>query len=325
MSYFVFNNIDSRDLGLILPDTPFRPSWAEEVEEITIAGRPEVIKNPNGTYGNQSLQINAVITDTANINTIYSVLHGEGKLVLSTAPNEYINCRVNPLIPKGVALDMAELPITFDCYPFAYSTTPTTISLSTVYTEVINNSNIYTAPLITIHTQPVQSPILKGDVNFDGRITTVDATLVLTEVARLNEGLPGTFTPQQFQAADMNNDNRLTVIDASLILQLCRELSKGGGEGEMQPTTPTETVTISVNGQDLIVGLPAAVTANGFDVYVDSELFLIYYVNADGDKINILNYSTLDLPLLHSGSNYVKYSECEAVTGMTITVNERWL
>ena len=118
MSYFKFNGIDSRNLGLIITETPFRPSWAESVDEITIPGRAEVIKNPNGTYDNQPLTISVVISDKSKINQIYSTLTGEGKLILSTNLNEYMNVRVEPLVPKGVALDMAELSITFDCYPF---------------------------------------------------------------------------------------------------------------------------------------------------------------------------------------------------------------
>ena len=50
MSYFTFNGVNSNDLGLIITETPFRPSWAESVDEITIPGRAEVIKNPNGEF-----------------------------------------------------------------------------------------------------------------------------------------------------------------------------------------------------------------------------------------------------------------------------------
>ena len=324
MSYFKFNGIDSRDLGLIITQTPFRPSWAEQVEEINIPGRAEVIKNPNGTYDNQTLTINAVISDSSKIRQIYSTLTGEGRLILSTNLNEYMNVRVEPLIPQGVALDMAELPITFDCYPFAYAVTPTEVNLSRVYTEVNNTSSIYSAPIFEIQITPNEQPILKGDVNFDGRITNVDASLVLQEVERINAGLEPTFTPEQFEAADMNNDNRLTVVDASMILDLARQLAGGGGSGSLSPTTPASNVTINVNGAELIVGLPNAVLTNGFTVYVDCNLYLIYYYDTEGDMVNIMNYSSLDLPLLHTGVNYIKYSGAD-VAGASITINERWL
>lgn len=317
MSYFTFNGVDSRDLGLILPETPFRPSWSEQVEEIIIPGRPEVIKNPNGIYDNQSLQINAVIADSSKIRQIYSTLAGEGRLILSTNTNEYINCRVETLIPMGVALDMAELPITFDCYPFAYAIEPTEVEIGTDYTTVDNTSSIYSAPIIKIDLQADDAPILKGDVNFDGKITPVDASMVLAEIANIAAGTP-TFTQKQFEAADMDDSGTLTSADASAILAIY-----ANGQSH-DPETPAENVIIYTNGAQLLVGIPDEVINNGYSVYIDCGLYLIYYYDATGDMVNIMNYSSLDLPLLHTGENFMKYSG-ENVTKVTVTINERWL
>ena len=317
MSYFTFNGTDSRDLGLILPETPFRPSWAESVDEITIPGRAEVIKNPNGTYPNQSLTINAVISDSSKIQQIYSTLSGEGKLILSTAPSEYINCRVEPLIPQGVALDMAELPITFDCYPFAYAVEPTATEIGTDITTVSNTSSVYSAPIIAIKMAKTAGTILKGDVNFDGKITPVDASMVLAEIANIAAGTP-TFTPEQFEAADMDDSGTLTSADASAILAIY-------ADGQTHdPTTPAQNVIIYTNGAQLIVGIPDEVLTNGFTVYVDCGLYLIYYLDTNGEMVNIMNYSSLDLPLLHTGDNYMWYSGSN-VNSVTVTINERWL
>lgn len=317
MSYFKFNGIDSRNLGLIITETPFRPSWAESVDEITIPGRAEVIKNPNGTYDNQPLTISVAISDKSKINQIYSTLTGEGKLILSTNLNEYMNVRVEPLVPKGVALDMAELSITFDCYPFAYAVTPSVVSIGTTYTQVENNSSIYSAPIIAIKTTKTSSSILKGDVNFDGRITEDDAQLVLEEYTRIAGGQPGTFTPEQFAAADMDDSGTLSADDASQILRIASQQAN-------DPTTPEQNVIIYTNGEMLIIGLPNAVLSNGFTVYVDCGLYLIYYLDTEGNMVNIMNYSSLDLPLLHTGENYMRY-QGQHVDSVTVTINERWL
>lgn len=322
MSYFIFNGINSNDLGLIITETPFRPSWAESVDEITIPGRAEVIKNPNDTYDNQPLTINAVISDSSRINDIYSALSGEGKLILSTAPNEYINCRVEPLIPQGVALDMAELPITLDCYPFAYAVEPTVAEIGTSFTEVSNTSSVYSAPIIKISVEKSSSTIMKGDVNMNGRIDPDDASLALAEYVRLSSGQPGTFTPEQFYAADMDDDGVLTASDCSAILALYTELSSQAGT--ITPATPAQQVEINTNGASLIVGIPSEVLANGFDIYVDCGLYIIYYFDTEGNMVNIMQYSSLDLPLLHKGVNYMKYTS-EFVSGVTVTINERWL
>lgn len=317
MSYFTFNGVDSRDLGLIITQTPFRPSWAEQVEEIVIPGRPEVIKAPNGIYSNQSLTVEAVISDKSKIKQIYSVLNGEGKLVLSTNTTEYINCIVEPLVPQGVALDMAELSITFDCYPFAYAISPTVVQIGISATVVDNTSSIYSAPVIKIDLQPDDAPILKGDVNFDGKITAVDASLVLTEIGNIVAGEP-TFTPEQFEAADMDDDGMLTAKDASKILQIYAE-----GQSH-DPETPAQNVIIYTNGAQLIVGVPDDVISNGLSIYIDCGLYLIYYYDLTGEMVNIMNYSSLDLPLLHTGENYMWY-EGQNVSAVSVIINERWL
>lgn len=317
MSYFTFNGVDSRDLGLIITQTPFRPSWAEQVEEIVIPGRPEIIKAPNGIYSNQSLTVEAVISDKSKIKQIYSTLNGEGKLVLSTNPAEYINCIVEPLVPQGVALDMAELSITFDCYPFAYAISPTVVQIGTSATVVDNTSSIYSAPVIKIDLQPDDAPILKGDVNFDGKITAVDASLVLTEIGNIAAGEP-TFTPEQFEAADMDDDGMLTAKDASKILQIYAE-----GQSH-DPETPAQNVIIYTNGAQLIVGVPDDVISNGLSIYIDCGLYLIYYYDLTGEMVNIMNYSSLDLPLLHTGENYMWY-EGQNVSAVSVIINERWL
>lgn len=324
MSYFIFNDVDSRDIGLILPNTPFRPSWTEDVEEINIPGRAEKILNPNGIYNNQLLSFDAIIADTSYINTIYQTLHGEGKIILSTAPDEYINCRVQDLIPKGVALDMAEIPLSFDCFPFAYSTNPTVTSIGTDLTEIENTSNVYSAPIIKIKVRKASSTIMKGDVNMNGRIDADDASLALREYTRLSGGLPGTFTPEQFYAADMDDDGVLSASDCSAILRLYTELSSG--TGTITPATSSQQVEINTNSASLIVGLPSEVIANGFEVYIDCGLYLIYYLDMEGNMVNIMNYSSLDLPMLHAGTNYMKYnSPGNFVESCTVTINERWL
>lgn len=318
MSSFTFNGTTSDELGLIITETPFRPSWTEQAEDIIIPGRAEIIKHSNGIYDDQQLPVNAVISDPAKIRQIYGTLSGKGRLILSTAPDEYLNVRVEPLIPQGVALDMAELPITFTCAPFAYALTPTAVQIGTTYTEVQNNSSIYSAPIIEIQLSQDDAPILKGDVNFDGLIDAVDASLVLAEISRIAAGEPETFTPEQKIAADVNDDGLIDAVDASLILQLAAEQATTGDEDIAQ------YVTIDCNGAQLFVGIPNAVISNGFKVTIDCGLYLIYYTDATGGKVNIMSYSSFDLPLLHTGTNYMKYSG-ENISSVKVIINERWL
>ena len=61
---------------------------------------------------------------------------------------------------------------------------------------------------------PMLPPYTLGDVNNDGRITAVDARMVLRAVAGLVE-----LTEVQIAAADTNKDEKITAVDARMILQ----------------------------------------------------------------------------------------------------------
>ncbi len=59
---------------------------------------------------------------------------------------------------------------------------------------------------------------LLGDVNSDGTIDAIDASLVLAEYTKLATNQSGTFTDDQELAADVNGDNTVDAVDASKIL-----------------------------------------------------------------------------------------------------------
>lgn len=317
---FDFNGTTSDELGLILPKTIFRPSWAEETEVIQIPGRPEVIRQATGIYSNQAITIPAAITDMGKVRDIYSKLQGEGALVLSTAPNEYMNARAEVITPEAVALDMAEIDITFDCFPFAYATNPTKVEFGTSYTLLNNQSTVYSSPIFEFKIAQNLHPILKGDVNFDGKINSVDASMVLAEIGRIKRGEDPTFTPEQFQAADMDEDGVLTVDDANEILRIYALKQTNGSKAE----TAAQNIELIVNGASLIIGVPNEVLTGGLTITVDCGLHIIYYTDLTGEAVNITQYSSLDLPLLHGGENWVKYSG-NNVEKATAIINERWV
>lgn len=321
MSYFIFNGVRSDDMGLILPSTPFRPSWAEEHDEIMIPGRPEAIYQPTGHYESQTLTIRATMTDMTKARYIYQTLHGSGTLILSTDTAEYMNVKVEVLTPKGVALDMAEIDIQFTCSPFAYSVTPTEVDVTQSYSIINNTSTIYSAPRFEIQLAETEETILKGDVNFDGRVDSTDAALVLAEYARIQGGDEPTFTDAQREAADMNNDGLIDSSDAMLVLKKYAETQ---GQQEAGGTSAAEDIQIDVNGEVLNIGIPAEALIIGAKVVVDCGLYLIYYEDTEGQMINIMQHSSMDLPMLTAGENAVKYTG-ENVESMKCIINERWL
>lgn len=72
----------------------------------------------------------------------------------------------------------------------------------------------------------VKSYVL-GDVNDDGSINAVDASLVLTEYATTSTGAAGSFSANQKKAADVNKNGSVDAVDASKILSYYADESTG--------------------------------------------------------------------------------------------------
>lgn len=91
--------------------------------------------------------------------------------------------------------------------------------------------------------QPATEPsgnAVYGDVNGDGDITVVDATLVQKHVVQLE-----TLSADKQILADVNGDNTISVVDAILIQKYIVQLKDWGRTGDVyqaeQPTTPEPT------------------------------------------------------------------------------------
>lgn len=69
--------------------------------------------------------------------------------------------------------------------------------------------------------------IMMGDINGDKKITAADASLVLVEYAKMNDG-KGEFDARKSKAADVNGDGKITAADASAILVYYAELTDKG-------------------------------------------------------------------------------------------------
>ena len=103
---------------------------------------------------------------------------------------------------------------------------------------------------------------LMKDVNFDGRINAVDASMVLAEYASTSAGNEPTFTKTQRYMADIDYDGQVTAIDASYILSTYALRSAG-------KDVPAKTVLFGIlcNGRELNY---KALTIEQAEQYIDS-------------------------------------------------------
>lgn len=105
------------------------------------------------------------------------------------------------------------------------ATTTTTTSTTTTTAETTT-----TTVTTTMNEQvPAGTNVKLGDINFDGKVDSVDASGILAEYARLSSNRPSEFDEKQAIAADVDESGRIDSVDASKVLAFYAYLS-GGGE-----------------------------------------------------------------------------------------------
>lgn len=125
--------------------------------------------------------------------------------------------------------------------------------------------------------QPATKPsgnAVYGDVNGDGDITVVDATLVQKHVVQLE-----TLSADKQILADVNGDNTISVVDATLIQKYIVQLKDWGRTGDVyqaeQPTTPepttAEPTTVKPTAQPTTAE-PTTKPADTYTLYFKTKL-----------------------------------------------------
>lgn len=125
--------------------------------------------------------------------------------------------------------------------------------------------------------QPATEPsgnAVYGDLNGDGDITVVDATLVQKHVVQLE-----TLSADKQILADVDEDNTISVVDATLIQKYIVQLKDWGRTGDVyqaeQPTTPepttAEPTTVKPTAQPT-TSEPATKPADTYTLYFKTKL-----------------------------------------------------
>lgn len=146
--------------------------------------------------------------------------------------------------------------------------------------------------------QPATEPsgnAVYGDVNGDGDITVVDATLVQKHVVQLE-----TLSADKQILADVNGDNTISVVDATLIQKYVVQLEDWGRTGDVyqaeQPTTPepttAEPTTVKPTAQPTTAE-PTTKPADTYTLYFKTKLG---WMTSDG--VSLFAYD------LNTGASY---------------------
>ncbi len=132
--------------------------------------------------------------------------------------------------------------------------------------------------------QPATEPsgnAVYGDVNGDGDITVVDATLVQKHVVQLE-----TLSADKQILADVNGDNTISVVDATLIQKYVVQLKDWGRTGDVyqaeQPTTPEPTSAEPTTAKPTAQPTTAEPTTKPTDTYTLYFKTKLGWMTSDG-------------------------------------------
>lgn len=94
--YFIWNGVDSRDMGVIVTDLPPMVYPAERAETITIPGRPGFLTRTEGAhvYDGYLKTVGVANNRRADPQAIAAWLRGSGELILSSEPDYVYFARV---------------------------------------------------------------------------------------------------------------------------------------------------------------------------------------------------------------------------------------
>lgn len=110
------------------------------------------------------------------------------------------------------------------------TTTTTSTTKSITSSTQASTTNTAAEPAITTTSPDISTTVKLGDVNTDGSVDALDASMVLSDYAMKATGHESIFNAEQSKAADLNSDGAVDALDASLILSYYAYKATGGNK-----------------------------------------------------------------------------------------------
>lgn len=155
MSYFIFNNIDSRNItGLIVTSLPPIAKPPKKVDTMEIDGRDGDIIIEQG-YRAYDKKIEIGLTSGYDIDEIISWLDGSGDLIMSSEEDKIYKARIIGQINFERLLKFKTAEITFHVQPYKYLVDEAKINASSAQitaqsVSITNEGNVSAKPAIKL-------------------------------------------------------------------------------------------------------------------------------------------------------------------------------
>lgn len=155
--YFIFNGINSYDVGIYLIDLPITYKPSRNIETIEVTGTNGLLHIDNGTYQSYNIVINCTLSHLKPTHMVKDELvkwlNGSGELILSTEPNKKYRAYLNDSFALSPILDVfTEFSLNFEVYPYKFSNAADKdLIVITQETTVYNIGTLFSLPKITVY------------------------------------------------------------------------------------------------------------------------------------------------------------------------------
>jgi phage-related protein len=149
-SYFIWNDENSLDNGIIVNELPAITRAEERVEKIHVSGRSGYLIETDGSYEGTVKPCECTL-DEGNIDYINIWLRGYGKVVFSNEPEKVYTAYIINQIPfNKVIPTLHKFVVVFDCQPFKEIVDQETITI-TQPTTLYNQGTKESEPKLKIY------------------------------------------------------------------------------------------------------------------------------------------------------------------------------
>lgn len=149
--YFIFNDVNSKDRGVIVNNLPPISKPERSFEEINVPGRNGNLYIDNKCYNSFQYEITCTLMPGSNIRTIAQWLNGLGKLTICTELDKFYNVVIkNQIDFEQVYRVCNEFTIIFDVNPIAYSVREKELTLTNNTQFIIKESTYEIKPYLKI-------------------------------------------------------------------------------------------------------------------------------------------------------------------------------
>lgn len=131
LPYFIFKNINSLDMGIVVNVLPPITKASRDMNKISIPGRDGHLTQDFETYGSTVKSVECTILDISMVDQVIAWLDGSGEVIFSNQEDRKYQASIMNQIPfSKIIRKWYKFIVIFECQPFAFSINNQLITLT---------------------------------------------------------------------------------------------------------------------------------------------------------------------------------------------------